>query len=160
MKPITPQKITEELENLRNPIAPADCGRLRVQTFGNFEVFADGQALRFKYSKTLELLAYLVDRRGALCTNNELMAVLWGDEVNESYFKKLRSDLSHTFAEQGYGDVLVKQWGKLGISAEKLSCDYYDWTAGKLQAINAYQGEYMTQYSWAEATLGKMRSEL
>lgn len=28
--------------------------------------------------KVRELLAYLVDRNGAMCSNKEIMAVLWG----------------------------------------------------------------------------------
>lgn len=34
----------------------------------------------------------------------------------------------------------------------RVSCDYYDFLDGDLLALNVWQGEYMEQYSWAEAT--------
>ncbi len=72
-KPITPEKVKKELDNLRRPIRNPK--RVRIRTFGNFEVYLDGNPIGFKYSKTKEMLAYLVDRKGALCTNGEIMAL-------------------------------------------------------------------------------------
>ena len=46
----------------------------------HFEIFVGGRALAFKRSKSKELLAYLVDRNGATCTNGEMLAVLWEDK--------------------------------------------------------------------------------
>lgn len=40
MKPATKEKILEELENLRNPLPEEASPKLRIQCFGNFEVFA------------------------------------------------------------------------------------------------------------------------
>ena len=39
MKPITKEKVEEELANLRFPIIPKKNALLRVQCFGNFDVF-------------------------------------------------------------------------------------------------------------------------
>ena len=64
------------LENLRYPAEDVPAG-VKVQCFGNFEVFVGGRPLSFKRSKSKELLAYLVDRNGATCTNGEMLAVLW-----------------------------------------------------------------------------------
>ncbi len=153
MKPITADKITAEIAELRHPVVVPPDKRVHVHTFGNFEVYLDGKPVDFQYSKTKELFAYLVDRQGALCTNNELMAILWDDEIKESYFRNVRADLLKALPE----NVFVRQWGKLGLRTEELSCDYYDWLVGKPAAINAYNSEYMTQYSWSENTLGTIR---
>ena len=59
MKPITVEKVRKELANLRRPVPEEK--RIQVQCFGNFEVYLDGIPLEFKYHKTKELLAYLVD---------------------------------------------------------------------------------------------------
>ena len=86
LKPATAEKIREEIENLRYPVECPTAQGLRIQTFGNFEVFADGRPPQFKYAKAKELLAYLVDRRGALCSNKEIIGILWeepGDEKKE-----------------------------------------------------------------------------
>mgnify|MGYP002513243935 CR=1 FL=1 len=151
MKPITPEKVKLELENLRRPIIEKK--RLKVQTFGNFEAYIDGRPIAFKYSKTKELLAYLVDRKGALCTNGEIIAILFeDDEGHDAYFRSLRKDLTDVLEMAGCGEVLSQQRGRIGIIPELVDCDYFNWCSGKRTGVNAFRGEYMTQYSWAEAT--------
>ena len=149
-KPITAEKVKKELSDLRRPIPKRR--RMRVQTFGNFEVYIDGLPMAFKYSKTKELLAYLVDRKGALCTSGELQAVIFEDDGgHESYMKSLRRDLLETLETVGCGNVIAQQRGKLGVVPDNLDCDYYDWCEGKRMGIS-WHGEYMAQYSWAEYT--------
>ncbi|MBQ1721966.1 MAG: response regulator [Lachnospiraceae bacterium] len=159
MKPVTKEKIEKELGALRFAIgAPKEKKRVVAQTFGNFEVFLDGLPMKFKYSKSKELLAYLIDRNGALCTTQELLAVLWEDDDemgnHTSYFKNVRSDLLAILEEAGVGDIIVRQRGGIGIIPSKISCDYYDYLAGDPTAKAQYQGEYMVQYSWSEMTHG------
>lgn len=158
-KPITPQKIRKELDNLRNPVSREKKKRVQFFTFGNFEVYVDGEPMRFRYDRTKEMLAYLVDRNGAYCTNAEIMAALWEDEKRSSYFGNLRKDLLDAFKEKGCVDVIDAGWGKLRVNRDKVDCDYYDWCKGKIQAINQYMGEYMTQYSWAELTNAALSKE-
>lgn len=106
----------------------------------------------FRYDRSKEILAYLVDRRGAYCTNAEITAILWEDEKHISYFSNLRKDLLDTFKEKGCREVIDAGWGRMRIDKELVDCDYYEWCAGSPQGINRYQGEYMSQYSWAEIT--------
>ena len=129
---------------------------LSVQTFGNFECFIDGQPIKFKYNKTKEMLAYLIDRKGAMCTNGELMSILWAEdsEKKKSYLKNLKADLTRVLAEAGMEGVLIKFRGAIGIATDKVDCDYYDWKRGIPYAINAYRGEYMSSYPWASITEG------
>lgn len=154
MKPVTEEMVKQEMEALRFPVPLLDDDKLHVQTFGNFEVFYKGKPLKFQYTKTKEMFAYLIDRNGALCSNGELMAILWEDEASypakNSYFKNLRGDMMKTLEEIGYPDIIVKQRGKIGVIPSKIKCDYYDWQEGKAYAINAYRGEYMSQYTWSE----------
>lgn len=152
LKPITAQKIRKELENLRFPVKPERRNRVYFQTFGNFEVFIDEQPVKFKYDLTKEMLAYLVDRKGVLCTSGEIMSLLRGDNYSTSYFHSLIKDLKDTFQDAGCEDVIIRQRGKIGIDREKVDCDYYEWLDGKFYAVNLYQGEYMAQYGWSEMT--------
>ena len=152
MKPITVEKVKKELCDLRRPIPK--CKRMRIQTFGNFEAYIDGKPIAFKYSKTKELLAYLVDRKGALCTFDELKAIIFEDDHgHQSYMKSLRRDLLETMDAAGCGNVIARQRGKLGVVPNQLVCDYYDWCDGKRMGI-MWHGEYMAQYSWSEYTTG------
>ena len=153
-KPITVEKVKRELYDLRRPIPKRN--RMRVQTFGNFEVFMDGKPISFKYNKTKEILAYLVDRKGAMCTFAELQAVIFEDSYgHESYMKSLRRDLLETLESIGCSDAVAQQRGKLGIVPDHLDCDYYDWCDGKRLGI-LWHGEYMAQYSWSEYTAGML----
>ena len=151
MKPITPEKIKRELEDLRRPVAAEK--RLRVRTFGNFEVYLDGKPLAFKYRRTKELLAYLIDRVGAMCTVGEIIGILFEDESGrKEYFQKLRRDLLSTLEEAGCAGVIVHKRGMLGVVVTELQCDYYDCLNQKSDFATAYFGEYMSQYSFAEYT--------
>lgn len=156
LKPITSEDVRHALDHLRHPVPKGLGGKLWIQAFGNFDVFWDGEPVHFQYDKTKELLAYLTDRNGSMCTNRELMAALWEDDSHASYLKRLRKDLSDTLRALGCEDALEKQWGSLRLVKDQVDCDYYQWLAGRAEGINAYRGEYMTQYSWSESTQGTL----
>ena len=158
MKPITPEKVKRELENLRRPIFEKK--RLKVQTFGNFEVYIDGKPLAFKYRRTKELFAYLVDRVGAMCTVGEIAGIIFEDEGGrEDYFQKLRRDLISTLEEVGCEKSIVHKRGMLGVVVSEIQCDYYDCLSGKKDFASCYFGEYMSQYSFAEYTNAQLNAK-
>ena len=173
VRPLTAARVREELHYLRRigskKPESLSSGRtskeneLQIITFGNFEVFFRGRPLNFRYSRTKELLAYLVDRRGSMCSNREISAVLWEDDDYKkhiSYFSNLRNDLITTLARIGREDAILHKRGLLGISVEAVSCDLFNClntmqvrSGSRVSAEEvAYRGEYMTQYSWAEET--------
>ena len=160
MKPVTSADVAAELDNLRFPPAvPAQDaeGRLVVRCFGDFEVFAEGKPVVFGRAKAKELLAFLVDRKGAIVSLREAEAAIWeellsGRGASGSYLRTIVSDLRQSLAACGHGDVLIKRRGVLGVDMARLSCDYYDFLAGDPIAVSAWRGEYMSQYAWAEAT--------
>lgn len=161
MKPITTADVAAELENLRYPLETSmtrgEDGKLVVSCFGNFEVFAEGHAVNFERAKSKELLAFLVDRRGAMVPLREAEATLWedgasGGKISSSYLRTLVADLRKSLAACGFESILVKRRGVIGVDVTQLSCDYYDYLEGVPLAINAWRGEYMSQYSWAEVT--------
>ncbi|MEG2814144.1 MAG: response regulator [Oscillospiraceae bacterium] len=158
MKPATKEKIENELEHLRHPVPMQTKHKVWIQCFGNFEVFADGEPIKFAYSKTKELLAFLVDRKGAFCSNGEIIAALWEDDDDSvkksSYLRDLKADLLATFTALGVEEAISKQRGVMAVSLEQIDCDYHNWMQGDIEAINAYRGEYMSQYSWGEFTHG------
>ena len=159
MKPITPEKVKRELENLRRPIF--EKAKLKVQTFGNFEVYIGGKPLAFKYRRTKELFAYLVDRVGAMCTVGEIIGILFEDESGrEDYFQKLRRDLLSTLEEVGCANAIVHKRGMLGVVVSEIQCDYYDCLSGKKTFSSSYFGEYMSQYSFAEYTNAHLNSKI
>ncbi len=158
LKPITASKVSEELENLRNPVEVKGRNRVRVKAFGTFEMYVDEKTVEFHYSKTKELAAYLIDRR-TMCTNGEIQEALWENDDNidhGSYLQNLMSDLNKTLSEYRCRDILLRRYGAVGIDTAKIDCDYYEYLNGNPAAVNAFRGEYMTQYSWGERTLASM----
>ncbi len=161
LKPATKDQVKHALANLRYPINVSGGPRITVQCFGNFEIFADGEPIRFKYSKSKEVLAFLIDRKGAVCKNEEVIVNLWeDDEDHGAYYRSLMKDIHDSLSTVGCQDMLIKQWGGAAVKKDCFRCDYYDYLDGKPAGINAYRGEYMIQYSWAEETAGELYDEL
>ena len=146
-KPVNEQKIKEEVENLRFPVEIKSAGRLQIKCFGNFEVFANGLPVKFQYTKSKELFAYLIDREGAAVNINELNAVLW-EEDHKSYLRNLIADIQATLKSVGAADVFVKRYNECFIRVEDVDCDAYEYKRNNPDAVRAYRGEYMMQYSW------------
>lgn len=147
-KPVTVEKLKAELLNLRYPMPGGDSAdKLRAQCFGRFEVFYNGIPLKFARSKTKEMLAYLIDRNGAMVSVSELSQVLFGEEKN-SYVRNLVADLNKTLREYKIQSAFIRRFNSYGISRNDISCDYYDYVRGEPYAVKAYRGEYMNQYSW------------
>lgn len=164
LKPATSEAIRMELDNLRYPMPkPPTQKRLSVQCFGNFEVFCDGVPLRFSRSKTKELFAVLVDRNGASVNSGEICAKLWenagSDKREKDYFRHLVSDLMQTLQAVGEEQVVVRAHNSYAVAPKLLTCDYYDYLNSVPYAVRAYQGEYMTQYSWAEGRISSAETK-
>ena len=158
MKPVTAEKVREEIKYLRNPVDTAEPDKkylLKVRCFGSFEAFApDGKAIHFTRSKAKELLALLVYKRGSGCSLNDICGVLFeGEELNaktKNYVQQLIASLLKTMKEIGAEDVIIKQYNSLLVNTELIDCDYYRFNELDSRAVNSYKGEFMSQYSWAE----------
>lgn len=146
-KPINEEKIFEEINGLRYPVELTPTKKIQVKCFGNFEVFHNGEPLKFAYSKSKEVFAYLIDREGAAININELNAVLW-EEDHTSYLRNLICDIQKTLAKIGASDVFVKRHNECYINTSKVDCDAYEYKNNNPDAIRMYRGEYMMQYSW------------
>ena len=153
-KPVAEPELVRELEDLRHPSVMKNHKRLFAQTFGNFELFVDGKPIAFKYNRTKELVAVLINNRGAQTSNGEIIANLWEDdgdpEKKASYLSNLRQDLQNTFTKLKLNGLILKQRGSLAIAADRIECDLYDWLEKKQESKYHYLGDYMNQYSWPE----------
>lgn len=78
LKPLTQEAVAHQLSVLRFDRESALAGQgLCIRCFGSFEVYHNGIPLDFSYSKSKELLAVLIDRNGAICSNDTLIGCLW-----------------------------------------------------------------------------------
>ncbi|MCD7992005.1 MAG: hypothetical protein LUK37_09635 [Clostridia bacterium] len=134
--------------------------RVRVQTFGFFEVFVDSVPLKFTRTKCKECLAYLIDRRGARVTYAELGAILWEDSASnpaaQNNTQKIVSDLVKTLKEVNLEELIIKSRQDIAVNPLMVDCDYYAALEGDTAQLNAFMGEYMSNYSWAEFMVGEL----
>lgn len=96
MKPVRTLQIRAELDNLRNPSQKNSANSVRIQTFGNFEVFREYQPLHIPCTKCKECLSYLVDRKGAFVTAAALSALLWEDRP---YYKAVQNNVHRVVSD-------------------------------------------------------------
>lgn len=155
MKPVTKDKIERELADLRFPITPKSNALLRVQCFGNFDVFTpDGAHVRFERSKAKEVFAYLVHKQGSSCTTREIFAAIFEDEPYEKKLQNLLQTYIYSMIKSlkavGAEEAVVRSYNALAVNPEVLDCDYYRFKELDAGAVNAYQNEYMSQYYWAD----------
>ena len=164
LKPIRTDDVRTELENLRNPIEWNREKRIKILTFGNFDVFVDGMPLKFERKQSKEILAYLVDKRGTSATYAELAAMLWEDEeYDRTKQKNLQvyvASLVKSLQGVGVKDLILKDRHGLLMNTAIVDCDYYRFLDGDTRAINAFTGQYMSAYSWAEFTVGYLENQV
>ena len=155
MKPVTAEEVKRELSDLRFPIAPRKDALLRVQCFGNFDVFLpSGEHMHFERSRSKEIFAYLVHKCGSSCTIKEIAAILFEDEMYDqkqlNYMQQLTHSLMKSLRAVGAEAAVVKNFNSLAVNPDLLDCDYYRFKEMDAGAVNAYENEYMSQYYWAD----------
>ncbi len=164
LKPFTPEAVKTELENLRNPIEWSTEKRIKILTFGNFEVFVDGAPLKFERKQAKEILAYLVDKRGTSASYSELAATLWEDEeYDRTKQKNLQvyvASLVKSLNAVEVKDLILRNRQGLLLNTKIVDCDYYRFLEGDARAINFFTGQYMNAYSWAEFTVGYLENQM
>ena len=162
LKPVRAEDIVKTLDAMvhdwRNTIHQTE-PEIRMQTFGHFQCFVNGRPLSFEREKARELLAYLVDRHGAAVTTQQIALVLWEerpyDKTLKNYVATVVKSLKSTLSAVGVEDLLIKTYNHLAIDVAKFKCDAYDYEKYDTAARNAFRGEYMVNYSWAEFTGGR-----
>ncbi len=156
LKPVPLETLAEELRYVRGEKPLSSPAHIRVKTFGNFDVYVDGRPVSFKLAKSKELLAYLVDKQGSGVSRAEAFAAIWEDRLydrkQQKQFDVYIRSLRETLREYGIPEMMEMEKGMLRIRPDRFTCDAYLFYSGDSDAINAYRGEYMSSYSWANMT--------
>lgn len=151
MKPVSAQDVQGEIDNIKGNRQSSPS--LEIKCFGNFEVLYNGEMLPFKRQKTKELLAVLIDGKGAGMTIKQICAVLFPEDTddtkNAAYLRQLMLDLKNTLKTIGAETVLCHKTPYYRIDVDRIHCDYLEYLKN---GTPPFLGEYMKQYSWAEDT--------
>lgn len=158
MKPCSAAELESAVKRA-SLLLPEEKKRIEIDTFGQFRIQLDGVPLRLANRKANELLALLVDRQGAVVSMEQATDILWEgrpyDETVKRLYRKAVGYLNQVFHEQNV-TFFVSDRGSCHIVPAEIDCDYYRLLAGDREATSLFCGEYMSQYSWAEETVGKI----
>lgn len=137
--------------------------RVRIRTFGRFDLFIDEKVVHLSNLKAKELLALCVDHRGGIVTMEEAIDKLWEERVYDSRVKNLYRKavmyLKQIFRQYGVEGVFITNRGSCNISREKVDCDYFELLDGKESNGEERIGYYLSEYSWAEETAALLEQE-
>jgi len=139
--------------------------RVRVETFGRFEVYVDNQPLYFGNSKARKLFALCIHREGASVTMEQAIDVLWPerpyDERVKRLYRKSVGAIQDVLEKYRLKDVFINKRGSCYVERENVECDLYHFleehtlTASQLEKLK--EG-YMVEYSWAESRMSQLAS--
>lgn len=156
LKPVSLEQLASEVRYACGGTRQSSHAHIHIKTFGSFDVYVDDRPVSFKLAKSKEMLAYLVDKQGSGITRAELFAAVWEDRLYDRKMQKqldtyIRS-LRETLQEYGIPEIMEMEKGILRVNPESFVCDAYLFYSGDSDTINAFRGEYMSSYSWANMT--------
>ena len=158
-KPYEREDILDALERARL-LSERQKKRIRIRTFGHFDLFVDGRLVNFKSAKAKELLALCVSRLGGEVTIHEMVETLWpGDGEQGLGYRTTIKALADALKEAGAERLLKRKRGVISLVSDEFDCDLYDFKAGKSAAVNAYHGQFMQQYAWARPLAEELSAE-
>ena len=120
-----------------------------ARLFGPFSLTVDGEAIHIRCEKARELLALLIERRGAFVTTREAIALLWEcepDDKSRARYRKIASRLMAELRKIGIEHIVESDRGARRIAPEYIDCDYYDYRDGLKPRTDAL----LPEYTWSE----------
>lgn len=128
----------------------AENDKIHFKTFSHFDCFVGNTPVDFPRAKSKELLALLVDRRGATVTMDEAITCLWKEKPADLAKKlyrdavcRLKLALKNYHAEH----VIDVKRARIFLKTEFCTCDLWDYLDGLYK--EKFHGEYMRPYEWS-----------
>lgn len=153
LKPYTAKDIRKELSKCTYRTLPSH--QVVIETIPTLTITVRGQPLHISSAKARELMALLVDHGERGFTAEEGIACLWPERENnantQSLLRMTYKRLLETLEEAGAGHILASEGKRRYLRTEEVDCDLYRILAGDKQTARKYAGEYLREYSWAEA---------
>lgn len=158
-KPYEREDILDALERARL-LSERQKKRIRFRTFGHFDLFVDGKLVSFKSAKAKELLALCVSRMGGEVTIYEMVDTLWAGTGDQGLgYRTTIKALADALKEVNAEKILKRKRSVLYLDTDEFDCDLIDFKAGKPEAVNAFHGEFMQQYAWAQTMAQELNAE-
>jgi len=129
LKPLKEDRLEKTLNRLLKANKPrSKANELFIQCLGDFEVFVNGKAMVWKYSKAKEILAFLVHKGGIPVNWEKITDAVWPEydsEKSQANFHANNYLLRKSLASAGISKLIEGGRGSYRIVREGLSCDVY-----------------------------------
>lgn len=162
LKPYSQEDILSALNRARL-LARGQKKRVFLRTFGRFDVFIEGQLMKFPNAKSKELLALCVDHMGGEVSMEEAVDKLWPDKDYDSrvkaLYRKAVIDAHKTLEKYEAGSIFCNFRGGCYLDKNEVTCDYYEYLKDGERSGYVYEQEYLFDYSWAEETNARLQNE-
>jgi len=163
VKPISEERLKKTLDRIlrsRNSMNSGKEKRIYIQCFQRFECKVDGKVLQLNHlMKAKELLAFLVSRKGAPASWQQITEALWPKadyEKAHNNFYITTYRLRKWLAENGLTHLFECKRNGYRILPAEFSCDFYEleeaWkSANTVMIKQLYQGDFLEEdgYEWA-----------
>ncbi|WP_239616212.1 BTAD domain-containing putative transcriptional regulator [Cohnella mopanensis] len=154
--------------------------RMKIRCFGRLRVEAEnGSAIKWRTSKTEELMAFLLHHRGEAVSRDRILDSLWGEVQVEragAQFNTTAHYLRKALSQIGLDGIVQHVGDGYRIDMGQLECDLVDWDrllAAQTQIddiklrdfaselVQLYGEGYMagTSYVWAEPTRVRLENQ-
>lgn len=169
--PLDSSRLEGALKKLQASNHTVRSSRIYIRTFGSFEIFIGGTAIPWKNSKTKELLAFLVDSRGASVSSQAIKKALWGNAPEQkaaSNYHTTLHNLRKKLEANGLGTLLEGTRGSQRVNTDLFDCDLYDFEryvedggeSARRQAFSLYKGRYLENNAYPWSRLTKLRIDI
>lgn len=169
MKPVDKKRIKETLDRIiQEKNLSLSHARMQVRCFGRFKVITGPGEVKFRTGKAEELLAYLIDGRGAKVSRVEIIDRLWpeydGDKAVD-HFNTTLYYVRKALLQNGIQAAIEHSRGWYRLDATAIDCDYHRlfslMAAPKVindiniadyeETVALYTGDYLgsNHYLWA-----------
>lgn len=126
-----------------------------IQTIPSFALWIDGRRMKLSGAKRIELLALLVDHGATGITAGEAIACLWpgrpADEKTQTLYRVTFHQMLEELKKEDIAYIVSSVGQKKFLRMEQVDCDLYHILEGHTEYIENYGGDYLQEYSWAEA---------
>lgn len=169
--PFSSLRLKESMKKLHANNHTTRSGRVYITTFGSFEIFVGGVAIPWKNSKTKELLAFLVDSRGASVSSQAIKKALWGNAPEQkaaSNYHTTLHNLRKKLESNGLSALLKGTRGSQQVNTDLFDCDLYEFEhyvedgseSACRKAFALYKGRYLENNAYPWSHLTKLRIDI
>lgn len=158
IKPYTRQVLNVMMEKIR-VLATRQSKTVFIETFGRFVVKKNNIPITLT-GKAKEILAFVVTKQGREVSNEEIYSTIWenrpySNEKMTVYYNALRR-LKSALCAADLQDLLISTVRGQMVNTNLFDCDYYKWKEEGHESKTAFEGEFLSEYSWAEVILSEL----